>query len=177
MELKFSCTLCGELHEELTDAQGCCFENTDCPADCTGIEHEPPSAPDRNGSPIWTCPNTDEEFRFCDTCGWEPEPRYGWNMTSPTLINGYWFCDPYEHDYSTCDSCGEWVYTDDARYDEYGEGSWCSGCFREEGAPAPSHPGRCDECGRGEPVKVNLLTEKCTCDGCVDPDAIRVDDD
>jgi len=101
------------------------------------------------------------EGTLCSECGefipdGEEYTDYNGNIICETCINDYYFycndCDEYyrtddndyivlengdyvcqscSYDYYCCDSCGEWVYTDESYYDEDTDRNYCCTCYNE----------------------------------------------
>lgn len=123
-------------HGEPEDYDGestCEYVNEQCPENCHA-EHDAPS-PNDNGQ--WSCPETGVTYNRCDLCDdWVPAVRHGYygpyEEEPPVRLDDRWMCDPYEHNYSRCYECGEYVDCDNVHWGEtsYGdEEAYCPTCW------------------------------------------------
>lgn len=157
------------LRDEITTALGQLSRlpvNMECPARCDDLDCE---ASDSDHDYVAHCERTDSHWRWCDVCnggGWQY--AYGRYVDDPQHIDGQLLCDPYTHDYRSCDDCGGWVHYDDVRYaedDEYGDYSYCPRCYdtHVEAVRQPEPARRCDTC-HSDHVHLDELTEQFLCD-------------
>lgn len=139
------------------------YINEDCPGRCDEA-HAPPST-DEYGT--WQCSGGGMRYHYCIECGWGVPGRW---EAYPTLIDGDWYCDPYQHDWTCCAGCGDWQHIDDTYGDDWGDGTWCVNCYsdREDDNVSTTSSARgepiytCDTC-RTQSLYFDEVTEKFVC--------------
>lgn len=151
------CAACegdGEAH----DYDVCGYVNDECPSECS-TEHEV------EREYVIECPENGDKWRYCCECGWESVS--GIWLSDPTDVNGRLYCDPYEHDLSTCSDCGEWFSDYNLHYHEGHDESYCERCYppRRTADGRPAIPvTTCGKCGTPnthfDPAEEEFL---CTC--------------
>lgn len=133
----------------------CGYRNEECPEGCS-TEHEVER-------PQFDCPEAGETYRWCDGCA--EFLRGSWYSFHE--VHGQTYCDPWEHGWSPCFECGEWVDSDIARYSERRDADYCAVCFDSvggfDGGSSGEEPRYCAVCCSNN-LHLHLLTEDFLCD-------------
>lgn len=172
-----------DFSERLTVLDPVPTPNTSCPSLCAHY-HEELDKEATNDNPAM-CPETEERWLYCESCGWFEHSSRDWQSENHRQApDGDFYCGDCADEYLTsCDECGDELYSDAAVsvYDEYGdwaEGSFCGYCAsrlqeeynerhndNDEPEDPPSHV-KCAHCGSYNDHR-NELTEDYVCDHVV----------